>query len=67
MDYIIDMIASSTIYASSSNTKKIQCTLKGDYLVYKGTDGTSFIDKTNNELDINVDINEIQNVKVDSW
>ena len=33
VEYLIDMLASSVIYTSSSNTKKIQITLNGEYKV----------------------------------
>lgn len=67
VEYIVDMITSSIIYSSSSNTKKIQCTLRGEYKSLKSTnaDNTS-LDSTEN-VDINVDINDIKVKKVDSW
>jgi hypothetical protein len=65
VEYIVDMISSSVIYASSSNTKKIQCTLKGDYKRLRTPDNTS-LDSTEN-VDIDVDISDINTDSVDSW
>jgi len=64
VEYIVDMIASSVIYSSSSNTKKIQCTLRGDYKTLNGSDST-ISDSTEN-VDISVDINDIKVKKIDS-
>jgi hypothetical protein len=42
MDYIIDMIAASVIYSSSSNTRKIQCIIRGEYDRNLNNDSTIF-------------------------
>ena len=65
IEYIIDMISSSVIYSSSSNTKKIQCTLRGEYKTLN-IDNTSMIDSTEN-IDIDIDINNIKVNNIDSW
>jgi hypothetical protein len=65
IEYIIDMISSSVIYSSSSNTKKIQCTLRGEYKTLN-TDNTSMSDSTEN-IDIDIDINNIKVNNIDSW
>jgi len=44
VEYLIDMLSSSVIYTSSSNTKKIQVTLNGEYKVISNS--TDNINKT---------------------
>ncbi len=81
IEYLIDMLASSIIYSSSSNTKKIQVTLNGEHktveketkTVRPSSDSTSS-DSTGTDMDSetpNIEIDQIifnENVeKVDSY
>lgn len=75
IEYLIDMISSSVIYSSSSNTKKIQFILNGEYRVAKPQPTTPVVSDSTSDLtsanqpavkvsDINLD-SEME--KVDSW
>ena len=55
VEYLIDMISSSVIYSSSSNTKKIQFILNGEYKVLNKT-------KTNTPLDSTADSTQSEKV-----
>ena len=69
VEYLIDMIASSIIYTSSSNTKKVQVMLNGEYEVE--TDTTDTTAGSDDYYVPNVEVNDVvinQNtVMVDSF
>jgi len=64
VDYLIDMISSSVIYTSSSNTKKIQVVLNGEYktineqpddIIDTTTSDTTDTDSTVVDVDISLE------------
>ena len=60
VEYLIDMISSSVIYSSSSNTKKIQFILNGEhYLPKKELDSTQ-VDDTSHNIQPEVGISDIK-------
>jgi hypothetical protein len=82
LDYLIDMISSSAIYTSSSNNKKIQFTLNGEYKTLKKSENQPASmsrdttgDTTGDSSAINepkieiqqIDIDGFQTEQVDSW
>lgn len=77
IEYLIDMLASSIIYTSSSNTKKMQIILNGEHTVIKKTptvkqdttsSDTTTVGETNDPtVDIDSSILETNVEKVDSY
>jgi len=75
VEYLIDMISSSVIYSSSSNTKKIQFILNGEYKVLNTTPkqsmDTTTSDGTVAESTLDVQLSDVnvnsEMEKVDSW
>lgn len=71
VEYLIDMISSSVIYSSSSNTKKIQFILNGEHYLPKNETDSTQTDSTNHNVQPEVGISDIKMFnnfeKVDSW
>lgn len=68
VEYLIDMITSSTIYTSSSNSKKIKVSLSGDYTVPKKIETDATVDSTEAEKELVTDVEvQFEKEKVDTW
>lgn len=75
IEYLIDMLSSSIIYTSSSNTSKIQVTLNGEHKVVEKQTSTTYQDTTNadatSEENPDISVDQIifnENIeKVDSY